>query len=159
MLVKWGYTRDLISETLVTLVRNRARPVSPTAGPSVCFSENISKRCAKARAIPDQSTSVLPLPQPGVGDGPSHSPFKVRCQADNALKSGCCLRSAQTTAPARGIRQLAAAFAAKPPMLSALVPGVTAAPAMRERCVRACWACALLAPRSRACPCCRRWQG
>ena len=112
----------------------------------------------KARATPDQSTSVLPLPQPGVGDGPSHSPFKVRHHPVNALKSGCCLRFAQTTAPATGLRQLAAAFAAKPPMPSALVPGVASAPAMRERCVRACWASALLIPRSRACPCCHRCQ-
>ena len=83
---------------------------------------------------------------------------KVRYEADNVLKIGCCLRSAQTTAPARGIRQLAAAFAAKPPMLSALVPGVTAAPAMRERCMRTCWGCTVLILRSRAWTCCGKHQ-
>ena len=134
------------------------RPVAYIAPQIVCFSEYISKRWSKARAVGLCSTSVLPLREPGVGGGTSHSPFKVRHQAVDALKSGCSLRSAQTRAPARGLRQLAAAFAAKPPMLSALVPGVTAAPAMRERCVRACWACALLIPTSRACPCCHRCQ-
>ena len=99
--------------------------------------EIVSKDGAKARATRWCSTSVLPLREPGVGDGTSHSPFKVRHHPVNVLKSGCSFRSAQTAAPARGIRQLAAACAAKLPMLSALAPGVTAAPAMRERCARA----------------------
>ena len=135
------------------------RPVAFTAGQSLCFSEDSSKGWSKARPARARSTSVLLLPQRGVGGGTGHSPFKVRHHPVDALKSGSCIRSAQTTAPARGVQQLAAAFAAKLPMVSALVPGATAAPAMRERCVRACWACALLIPRSRACPSCRRCQG
>ena len=57
----------------------------------------------------------------------SKGPASIRRRAE-----GSCLRSAQKTAPARGLRQLAAAFAAKLPKVSALVPGVTAAPAMQR---------------------------
>ena len=132
------------------------RPVTSLAAGNVFFSENNSKRCSKARAVRLCSTSVLPLRKRGLARAMPQSRIKVRHQAVDALKSGCCLRSAQTTAPARDICQLAAAFAVKLQMASALVPGTAAAPAMRERCARACWACALLIPTSRACPCCHR---
>ena len=80
---------------------------------------------------------------------PVQGPASSRQRAEEWLLPPFGLRRKRLTrAPARGLRQLAAAFAAKPPMLSALLPGVTAAPAMRERCVRACWACALLIPTS-----------
>ena len=134
------------------------RRVAPTAGRNVCFSEDSSKRASKTRRARLCSTSVLPLREPGVGGGTGHSPFKVRHHPVDALKSGCSLRSAQTTAPARGIRQLAAAIAAKLQMVSVLVPGTAAAPAMREWCARACWACTVLIPRSRAWTCCGRHQ-
>ena len=137
---------------------SRATRCAYTAHPIVCFSEYISKRCSKARAVHSCFASVLFLRPSALRERTAQCTQKVRHHPVYALKSGCCLRSAQTRAPARGLRQLAAAFAAKPPMLSALVPGVTAAPAMRERCVRACWACALLIPTSRACPCCHRCQ-
>ena len=142
-----------------TIIHTFSRRVAPTAGRNVCFSEDSRKRCSKTRPARLCSTSVLPLRERGVGGGTGHSPFKVRHHPVDALKTGSSLRSAQTTAPARGLRQLAAAFAVKLPMVSALVPGIAAAPAMRESCVRACWACALLIPRSRACPSCRRCQG
>ena len=133
-------------------------PVALTAHPIVCFSEKYSKRWSKDCPARLCSTSVLVLRPSALRERTAQCTQKVRHHPVYALKSGCCLRLAQTTAPARGIRQLAAALAAKLPMVSALVPGAAAAPAMRERCMRACWACALLIPRSRACPCCRRCQ-
>ena len=104
------------------------------------------------------STSVLPLRERGVGGGTGHSPFKVRHHPVDALKSGCCIRSAQTRAPARGVQQLAAVFATKLPMVSPLVPDTAAAPAMRERCMRTCWGCTVLILRSRAWTCCGKHQ-